>query len=184
MRWIPRVAALAANRVEAADAEGELHHRRLTHDDRPGSAEAFNHGSVSVRNPLGKEQRATSCADTGSVDVVLDRDGHAMEQAEPTAVRFRRVDFPRAPASPSFVDCRERPKARIQGGDAIELRFDVDGRGRGAHYAVLGSTRSGEVARGALRLGPLAPTGWRGQALMARTSHGFRSTSWRYRPGG
>src|SRR5687768_4862544 len=80
---VPALPGGAVVRVEALGAEGELMHVELAEIDRPRGGEPRHHGGVLVGDPVAEDPRAPGRPDaTGQVEV-LQRDGHAVQRAQP-----------------------------------------------------------------------------------------------------
>src|SRR5262249_3570300 len=115
---IPGVAALTSNRVEAANPERKLHHGSLAENDSTRLAQARYHSRVRWRDTPSKQARSRRRRQPHYIDVVLDCNGHAVQQAKPATVArcgiYLRCPHPRA----HRIDGRECTEPRVQSRDA------------------------------------------------------------------
>ena len=88
---VPRIAALAEHRVGRDHTPGELLHVGLADQYRALGLEPPDHGSVAVGDVVGEVGGAAGGAHACRLDVVLERDGHAVQEAEPAPLGGRPV---------------------------------------------------------------------------------------------
>ena len=88
---VPRIAALAEHRVGRDHAPGELLHVGLADQHRALGPKPADHGGVAVGDVVCEVGGAAGGAHACRLDVVLERDGHAMQETEPAPLGGRPV---------------------------------------------------------------------------------------------
>ena len=120
---IPRVARRAAAQRAVGDAlPAELRQRRLAQDHRARLAHPRDHGRIGRGRRRIAGLRAVPRRQPGDIDVVLDRDRHAVERPvrRPAApAHLRRLGRARRPRR---IDRLERGKPRLQPLQPLEMQ--------------------------------------------------------------
>jgi hypothetical protein len=86
MLVVPRIAWLAVGKAKRSP-EGELGQVELADEDAPRLSKPRHHGGVLGRHVAAEEGRARGGEDARGVELILHREGNAMQRPAPLALR-------------------------------------------------------------------------------------------------